>query len=173
MLYSLYKLAKILQTSCFTKFGSSACQGSLSWHVQLPNPPTQISKLETSLQSGSYKYSLKKYFSTGSISSALLNVALTEGLIVILQMAFYLLLGCSKAKFGQTHQMLITVFFRFWPKGHWEPCNKVGSLSLAMQLVGFEPRTFRLYHNGLTRRPLSPYQHSFKWLCGQITNNTC
>ena len=43
-IWSMYKLAKILQTSCFTTFGSSACQGSLSWHVQLPNRPTQISK---------------------------------------------------------------------------------------------------------------------------------
>ena len=38
-IYSMYKLAKILQTSCFTTFGSSACHESLSWHVQLPNPP--------------------------------------------------------------------------------------------------------------------------------------
>ena len=29
-IYSMYKLAKILQTSCFTTFGFSACHGSLS-----------------------------------------------------------------------------------------------------------------------------------------------
>ena len=86
---------------------------------------------------------------------------------------FYLLIGCSKSKFGQTHQMLLTVRFKFRPKVHQEPCNKVGSLSPAMHLAGFETRTFRFYHNALNHSPLSPYQHSFKWLYAQITNNTC
>ena len=27
-------------------------------------------------------------------------------------------------------------------QGHWEPRNKVGSLSLAQRLMGFEPETF-------------------------------
>ena len=42
-----------------------------------------------------------------------------------------------------THPMLITVFYWFQPKGHWEPYNKVGSLSLPKGLVRFEPRIFR------------------------------
>ena len=31
------------------------------------------------------------------------------------------------------------------PKGHWKPCNKVGSLSLAKQLVRFEPGTLKFW----------------------------
>ena len=34
--------------------------------------------------------------------------------------------------------MLITAFVQFQPKGHREPCNDVGSLSPAEQLVEFE-----------------------------------
>ena len=34
--------------------------------------------------------------------------------------------------------MLITAFVQFQPKGHREPCNEVGSLSPAEQLVEFE-----------------------------------
>ena len=69
--------------------------------------------------------------------------------------------------------MLLTVRFKFRPKIHQEPCNKVGSLSPAMHLAGFETRTFRFYHNALNHSPLSLYQQSFKWLYVQITNNTC
>ena len=36
-----------------------------------------------------------------------------------------------------TNPMLITVFELFRPKGHWEPCSEVGSLSLVEHLVGF------------------------------------
>ena len=42
-----------------------------------------------------------------------------------------------------THLMLITAVLHFQPKGHQEPRNKVGSLSPAEHLVGFEPGTFR------------------------------
>ena len=37
-------LVKILQTNCFAIFGSSACQGSLCWQVQLLDPHTQMFK---------------------------------------------------------------------------------------------------------------------------------
>ena len=36
-----------------------------------------------------------------------------------------------------TNAFLITVFWGFWPKDHWEPPNEVESLSLAECLVGF------------------------------------
>ena len=61
----------------------------------------------------------------------------------------YLLLGCSNTIFGQTHPMLITVFFKFLLKGHRQFCNKVGSLRPVMHLARFKPRNFRLYHNAL------------------------
>ena len=32
---SMSQLLKIIQTSCFATFGSSACQGGFSWHVHL------------------------------------------------------------------------------------------------------------------------------------------
>ena len=35
-------------------------------------------------------------------------------------------------------------------RSHLDPRSKVGSLSPAERLVGFEPGTFRLYHNALT-----------------------
>ena len=37
-----------------------------------------------------------------------------------------------------TNPMLITVFIHIRPKGHREPHNKVGSLSAAKRLTGFE-----------------------------------
>ena len=37
-----------------------------------------------------------------------------------------------------THYILISAFLQLWPKGHWEPRNEVGFLSLAEQVVGFE-----------------------------------
>ena len=39
--------------------------------------------------------------------------------------------------------MLITAFYLYQPKGHQEPGNKVGSLSPAECLAGFEPGTFQ------------------------------
>ena len=47
--------------------------------------------------------------------------------IITLQKLFYLLLGYSKTKFGQTHPILITVFFKFQHKSHQELCKNVGS----------------------------------------------
>ena len=41
-----------------------------------------------------------------------------------------------------TNLMLITAFVQVRPKGHWEPHNEVGSLSLAKCSVGFELGTF-------------------------------
>ena len=35
-----------------------------------------------------------------------------------------------------TNPMLITACYLFQPKGHWEPCNEVGSLSPAEHLAG-------------------------------------
>ena len=51
--------------------------------------------------------------------------------------------------------MLITCVLHIWPEGHREPRNKVGSLSPAERLVGFEPGTFRF----LLQR-LNPLGHS-------------
>ena len=55
----------------------------------------------------------------------------------------FLLFGCPTTNFGLfsrgslTNLMLITALYLCWPEGHWEPCNKVGSLSPAKRLVGF------------------------------------
>ena len=57
----------------------------------------------------------------------------------------FLLLGCHNANFGPlimrqpfsldfNHVMLWD-----WPKGHWEPCNKLKCLSPAKCLMRFEP----------------------------------
>ena len=46
--------------------------------------------------------------------------------------------------------MLILVFLYIWPQGYWEPRNKIGSLSPAERLVGFESWNFRFIHNALT-----------------------
>ena len=51
--------------------------------------------------------------------------------------------------------VLITVYVRIQPKGHWELRNKVGSLSPAEHLAGFELGTFWF----LFQR-LSPLGHS-------------
>ena len=74
---------------------------------------------------------------------------------------------------GQPHSPDVNhCIFHFQPKGHWEPCSKVGSLNPTKHLVGFEPRTFRflLQHlNPLGHSPSSsilypfPY-HFFKYL---------
>ena len=74
---------------------------------------------------------------------------------------FYLLFGCPTANFGplsrgQPHSPNVNhCSIHFQPQGHREPRNKVGSLSPAEHLVGFEPRTFRflLQH-------LNPLGHS-------------
>ena len=56
----------------------------------------------------------------------------------------------------RSNPMLISMFSLFGPEGHWEPCNKVGSLSPAEHLVGFEPRTFYSNHNNLTQLATLP-----------------
>ena len=53
-----------------------------------------------------------------------------------------------------TNPTLITAFVHIQP-GHWEPHNKVGSLSLAEHLAGFEPGAFQF----LLQR-LNPLGHS-------------
>ena len=58
---------------------------------------------------------------------------------------FKLLFGCPTAKFGslsrrQPHSLDANhCVLHFWPKGHQESRNVVGSLSLAECLEGFEP----------------------------------
>ena len=51
-----------------------------------------------------------------------------------------------------TNPMLITVFIHIRPKGHREPHNKVGSLSAAKRLTGFE--------SGFWLQCLNPQGHS-------------
>ena len=55
-----------------------------------------------------------------------------------------------------THPMLITAFLNFRPEDHREPRNKVGSLSPAERLAGFEPGTFRFLLQRLNSLSLSP-----------------
>ena len=49
-----------------------------------------------------------------------------------------------------TNPMLITAFVHIRPEGHREPRNKVGSLSPAERLVGFEPEPSDSDCNALT-----------------------
>ena len=44
-----------------------------------------------------------------------------------------------------TNLILITVFDLLWPKGHWEPCNQVGSQSMTEHLVGIELGAFQFW----------------------------
>ena len=55
--------------------------------------------------------------------------------------------GCSMANFGTFTRVLahspdLVYFDNIWPKGQWEPCNKVRSFSSAMPLVNFEAGTY-------------------------------
>ena len=50
-------------------------------------------------------------------------------------------LGHSQGE-SLTNPMLIIVLYLCRPEGLREPCNEVGSLSLAEDLAGFEPGTF-------------------------------
>ena len=59
-----------------------------------------------------------------------------------------------------THQMLITCVLYIRPEGHWEPCNKVGSLSPAKHLVGFELGTFRFWSQCLKQLGHSPLERN-------------
>ena len=56
-----------------------------------------------------------------------------------------------------TNLKLITTFVKVWPKGHWEPHNKVGSLSPPEHLTGFEPGSFQFW-----LQCLNPLGHSGK-----------
>ena len=67
---------------------------------------------------------------------------------------FYLLFGCSWAKSesflrGQSLQPMLITVISFWPEGHQEHCEKVGSLSLAEHLVRLKQRTFLFNWNAL------------------------
>ena len=69
-------------------------------------------------------------------------------------------LGHSQGE-SLTNPMLITAFLHVQPEGHREPCSKVGSLSPAERLVGFELGTVRF----LLQR-LNPLDHSPHSLSG-------
>ena len=62
---------------------------------------------------------------------------------------FKLLFCCPTANFGslsrgQPHSPDVSqCVLNFWPEGHWEPRNEVGSLNLAERLAEFELGTFR------------------------------
>ena len=74
---------------------------------------------------------------------------------------FLLLFASTMVNFGplswgQPHWLNVThCIFYFRPKSHWEPHNKVGSLRPAEHLVGFEPRTFWFWLQGI-----NPLSHS-------------
>ena len=62
------------------------------------------------------------------------------------------------------HPMLITAFWYTESERHQEPCKKVGSLSPAEHLVGFEPDTFRFWLKHVSPLDLSqllkiPWEH--------------
>ena len=84
-----------------------------------------------------------------------LNLYLSIFLSKIFKIFFYCYLAAplSFSRDSLTNPMLITVFVQFWPEGHREPSNEVGSLSPVERLVGFEPEIFRLQH-------LNPLGHS-------------
>ena len=69
--------------------------------------------------------------------------------ISVYDVFFYLLFGSPTANFEplsrrQPHSPNVNhLHLHIQPEGHWQPCNKVGSLSLAKRLVGFEPETFQ------------------------------
>ena len=55
IIYSINRLVKTLQTTCSTTFGSSACQRSFSWHVQLTERPKRILKKVKNQISNTFK----------------------------------------------------------------------------------------------------------------------
>ena len=69
-----------------------------------------------------------------------------------------------------TNPMLITVFYLYQPEGRQEPHNKVGSLSQAERLAGFEPGTFQF-----SSKCLNPLDHSplaYSTCCLKFTDLT-
>lgn len=108
-----------------------------------------------------YEWYLSKLYSTGTgpypDKKRICFLDSASSLWKYKRIVFYLLFGCSKANFGHywgdilTHPILITtVFINSWPKSHWEPDNKAGTLSSVTYLVGIEWGTFRLLCNVLT-----------------------
>ena len=73
---------------------------------------------------------------------------------------FFLLFGCLKANFqplSRRHPHSPNVnncILHIRPKGHWEPHNKVGSVSPAKHLVDFEPSNSD--YNALTHQATLP-----------------
>ena len=69
------------------------------------------------------------------------------------------------------HPTLIICVLHIRPEDHWEPLNKVRSLSPAERLVVFEPGTFRFWSQHLN--PLGHYhlQLSPIYLWGLTTNS--
>ena len=88
---------------------------------------------------------------------------LTKNLVTFKRWDFLLTAIWSRPILGNyqggnlTHPMLITCVLHIQPKGHQEPCNKVGSPSPAEHLMGFEPGTFWLWSQCLN--PLGHYPH--------------
>ena len=82
---------------------------------------------------------------------------------------FYLLFDYSMTNFGSllwdsvTHPISPLCLFKFWPKGHREPFNKVGSLQLAKHLLGFELGTFQFICNLLAHRITLPELGFSRW----------
>ena len=62
-----------------------------------------------------------------------------------------------------TNLMLILHFVNFQPKGHCEPWNEVGSLSLGKCLQGFEPRTFQFYSQTCSNNQLYKMTTCLRW----------
>ena len=68
-----------------------------------------------------------------------------------------------------TNLMLIIAFVQIRPEGHQEPCNKVGPLSPAKHLAGFELGTFRFWLQHLNPLGRSPHNTTFLfWLAPSL-----
>ena len=63
-------------------------------------------------------------------------------------------------------------FVHIWPEGHGEPHNKVGSLSPAECLVGFEPGAFRFLLQRLNPLGHSPQILNFE-AKKELNNSSC
>ena len=74
------------------------------------------------------------------------------------------ILGYSQGD-SLTNLILITAFQIFRPRTHREPCNKVGSLSPAKHLAGFELGTFQFLSHRLN--PLGHSPHSMLSFCNK------
>ena len=76
----------------------------------------------------------------------LLHETLLKRVIEIIKGFFQLLFGCPMASHYRggslNHPIIITCVLNIQPEGHREPRSKVGSLSPAEYLLGFEPGAF-------------------------------